>query len=58
MSILQEYESIKKTIGKEKYNQIIKFLECHPQYFLSDVYYRKSVWCEFENWIKNGGDNE
>ena len=53
MSILQEYAEIRRNIGEEKYNQIIKFLEEHPHYLLSDVYYRKSVWDEMENWIKN-----
>lgn len=52
MSILQEYKKIKQSIGVEKYNQILKFLENHPHYLLSDVYYRKSVWDEMENWIK------
>lgn len=52
MSVLQEYEEIKKTIGTEKYNQILEFLKNHPHYLLSDVYYRESVWNEMENWEK------
>ena len=52
MSILQEYEAIRKRIGEEKFQQIEKFLENHPEYFLDDIYYRESVWKEFENWIK------
>lgn len=51
MSILQEYELIRRRIGEEKYNQIERFLEAHPHYYLSDVYYRKSVWDEMEKWI-------
>lgn len=50
MSVLQEYESIRKRIGEEKYNKITAFLKAHPHYYLSDVYYRKSVWDEMENW--------
>ena len=50
MSILQEYKSIKKQIGEEKFSNIEKFLEQHPQYLLSDVYYKESVWKEFEKW--------
>lgn len=50
MSILQEYATIRKEIGEEKYSHIVKFLDCHPQYLLSDVYYRESVWNEFEAW--------
>lgn len=52
MSILQEYEAVRKQIGEEKYQQIQDFLENHPYYFLSDVYYKKSVWDEAEKWIK------
>ena len=52
MSILQEYEAVRKKIGEEKYQQIQDFLENHPHYFLSDVYYKKSVWDEAEKWIK------
>lgn len=50
MSILQEYETIKNKIGEEKFSHIEKFLEQHPNYFLSDVYYKESVWNEFEKW--------
>ena len=53
MSMLQEYERIKYSIGEEKYNQIQIFLEKHPHYLLSDVYYRKSVWDEMEKWSEN-----
>lgn len=52
MSILQNYEKIRKEIGEEKYLHIESFLEEHPNYFLSDVYYRASVWKEFEDWEK------
>lgn len=58
MSILQEYEQIRKQIGEEKYSQIEEFLENYPQYLLSDVYYRKSVWDEMENWIKSRFDGK
>lgn len=50
MSILSDYEEIRKQIGEEAYNKIGKFLETHPKYTLSDVYYRKNVWDEMENW--------
>ena len=55
MSILQEYESIKQRIGTEKYNHIMEFLKYHPEYDLSDIYYRKSVWDEMENWTTTNG---
>ena len=50
MSILQEYEQIKKRIGAEKFAHIEKVLKLYPHYFLSDVYYKQSVWNEFEKW--------
>jgi hypothetical protein len=53
MSILQEYKQIRREIGEEKYKKIDKFLEVHPHYLLSDVYYKQSVWNEMENWINN-----
>ena len=53
MSILQEYKEIKRRIGQEKFNQIQKFLDHHKQYCLADVYYKKDVWEEMENWNKN-----
>lgn len=53
MSILQEYEAIRKRIGEEKYQLIQSFLEFNPHYCLSDVYYKKSVWDEMEDWTEN-----
>lgn len=53
MSILQEYAEIKKKIGTKKYQQIQKFLEYHPNYLLSDVYYKESVWNEMEKWTED-----
>ena len=52
MSILQEYAEIRREIGEEKYWHIEAFLEKHPNYFLSDVYYKEHVWKEFEAWEK------
>lgn len=50
MSILQEYQSIRRQIGEKKYWNIESFLEKHPHYFLSDVYYKTLVWDEFLVW--------
>ena len=52
MSMLQEYAETRKKIGEEKFSHISKFLDDNPHYFLSDVYYRESVWNEFETWEK------
>lgn len=44
MSILQEYEHIRRNIiGEENYKYIEEFLDNHPEYYLSDVYYRPEV---------------
>ena len=53
MSILQEYAEIRKSIGEQKYKLIEQFLEENPHYYLSDVYYRESVYREFEAWLKS-----
>jgi phosphoribosyl-ATP pyrophosphohydrolase len=50
MSLLQEYRQIKQKIGEEKFEHIEAFLNKHPQYLLSDVYYKENVWQEFERW--------
>ena len=52
MSILQEYEQIRKRIGEEMFHKIEKFLDAHPHYFLSDVYYKEEVWVECQKWIE------
>lgn len=43
MSILSEYEEIKRTIGEDNYNCICEFLDKYPEYYISDVYYNPDV---------------
>lgn len=43
MSILSEYEEIRRTIGEDNYNFICSFLDKYPEYYLSDVYYNPDV---------------
>lgn len=50
MSILQEYENIRKEIGETTYNAIEKYLELHPELLLSDIYYKKAEWDKFNKW--------
>lgn len=50
MSILQEYEQIRRDIGEEKYRAIEEYLSLHPELFLSDIYYEEAVWDRFEAW--------
>lgn len=52
VSILQEYEEIRNTIGEETYKKVNHFLDNHPEYLISDVYYKSKVWeemCREEN---------
>lgn len=48
MSILQEYEVIRKILGEEEYLNICEFLKENPEYYLSDIYY--NVDNAFENY--------
>lgn len=50
MSILQEYEEIRKDMGEKKYNAIEEYLKLNPDLFLSDIYYSKEGWERFNNW--------
>ena len=43
MSILSEYEEIRRTIGEDNYGCIEAFLEKYPEYYLSDIYYNPDV---------------
>lgn len=56
MSILRDYEEIKKFFSKAELHQIEMFLNAHPNYFLSDVYYSEKVYKEFEQWKDKRGD--
>lgn len=50
MSILQEYEEIRKSMSPRENKMIQEFLEYHPQYLLSDIYYNSKIHQKFENW--------
>lgn len=52
MSILQEYEQIRKQLGKERFKRIEKYLELNPGLYLSDIYYKESEWNKFAEWEK------
>lgn len=52
MSILQEYEKIRKNIGEKRYKNIEKYLEAHTEKLLSDVYYDSKTWDHFIAWEK------
>lgn len=48
MSILQEYEQIRRYFGEPAYDRIERFLKENPEYLLGDVFYRKDVYEIFE----------
>ena len=52
MSILQEYQEIRRDIGEDTYHAIEKYLNIHKDLYLSDIYYKRAEWEKFENWRK------
>ena len=52
MSVLQEYEQIKRKLGEKEFALINEFLNTHKDILLSDVYYRQEVWKQYEDWKK------
>lgn len=52
MSILQEYEKIKKDIGKEKWESIDTYINnYHPELTLDKIIYNADNWINFEKWF-------
>lgn len=52
MSILQEYEWIRREMGEEKWNKMDEYC-ITTDTLLSDVLYRKSEYEKFEQWLLN-----
>lgn len=50
MSILQEYDEIRRSLGEEVFAAIERYLEERPELFLSDIYYKKEEFEKFEAW--------
>ena len=52
MSIFQEYEEIKKIVGKEKWESIDEYInKVHPELRLDQIIYNSNNWIEFEKWF-------
>ena len=52
MSILQEYEEIKKYIGEEKWDNIDNYInDIHPELRLDQIIYNSDNWLEYEKWF-------
>lgn len=51
MSILQEYEQIRREMGEKKYDCIETYLNTHPSDFLlSDILYKPEHYIDFDKW--------
>ena len=50
MSILQEYEQIRKEMGKKKFDSIETYLKTTPNLLLSDILYKPENYIEFDKW--------
>ena len=52
MSILQEYEKIRKDIGEEKWRGIDTYINAHhPELRLDQIIYNSNNWIDFEKWF-------
>lgn len=52
MSILQEYEMIRKSLSDQQNQDIDTYLDEHPDILLSDILYDRKQWELFEKWEK------
>ena len=51
MSILQEYEQIRREMGEKKYDSIETYLNTHPSdLLLSDILYKSEHYIDFDKW--------
>lgn len=50
MSILQEYEQIRKSLRPGEFEAIVRYLDLHPELFLSDIYYKQDEYEKFDAW--------
>ena len=51
MSILQEYEQIRREMGEQKYDSIEQYIESqHSDLLLSDILYKPEHYVEFDKW--------
>ena len=53
MSILREYEMVRKEMGASKWNALQIYLSYNKYLYLSDVIYKQEEWAKFELWLKN-----
>ena len=53
MSILQEYEEIRKELGNGINKGIELYLSENPNLLLSDIYYKEKEYKKFEKWFEN-----
>lgn len=51
MSILQDYEKIKKEIGESKFNCIDFYVQLYPNLTLDKIIYNEKNWNKYNNWF-------
>ena len=53
MSILQEYEMIRKEMGEKKFDSIEIYLHSHDDLLLSDILYKPEHYIDFDKWYND-----
>lgn len=53
MSVLQDLQYARESIGGEKFKLIEEFLKVHPHLYLDDVYYRENIRKQFDTWCES-----
>lgn len=58
MSILQEYESIRRRLKPGEFDAIERYLEKNSDLFLSDIYYKEEEYKKFFIWWQNESEQK
>ena len=58
MSILQEYESIRKRLKPGEFDAIERYLEKNSNLLLSDIYYKEEEYNKFFIWWQNESEQK
>jgi hypothetical protein len=53
MSILQDYERIRRDLLPGEFKAMERYLEAHQNVYLSDIYYDQETYKDFRSWWKN-----
>jgi hypothetical protein len=53
MSILQDYERIRRDLLPGEFKAMERYLEAHQNVYLSNIYYDPETYKDFRSWWKN-----